>query len=63
MMRSAEVLRNSEEYLNGLISGYAKQVLTKLNEAVEIDTIELIKENILDLFVNDPVEGWLHHTA
>lgn len=46
-----------------MICGYAKQVLTKLSEVVEIDAVELIKENILDMFVNDPIQGWLHHTA
>lgn len=54
-----QVLKSIEECFQGLICEYAKQVLTRLSEIVETDALKLIKENILDAFVNDPVEGWM----
>lgn len=41
IIKSQEIFKNSEEYLNGLISSYSKQVLTKINQSSDI--IELIK--------------------
>ena len=42
-MSLQDIFKNAEECLQGLISGYAKQVLTKMSEVVEIDVIELVK--------------------
>lgn len=47
-----------EKKLEGIIYVHAKQCLTKLASSVsEVDNIKLIKETILDLFINNPISG------
>lgn len=55
----AEVYRAAQECLSGLVCGYSKILLTRLSEIVEVDSIGLIRENIQDRFVKDPVRGWM----
>lgn len=58
-MSLADIYKASQECLSGLVCGYAKRLLTRLSEVVEVDSIGLIRENIQDRFVKDPVRGWI----
>lgn len=47
-----------EKKLEGMIYIYSKQCLTKLATTVsEVDNLKLLKETILDLFINNPISG------
>lgn len=59
-MTTDEIYRNIEECLNGVICGYSKLLLTKLSEVVKVDSMGLIRENIMDRYVKDPIKGWMN---
>ncbi len=43
-----------------MIYGYSKLCLTQLTSVSNLDQTKLIKETIADLFIHDPISGWLH---
>lgn len=51
----AEIDRN----VKGMIYGYSKLCLTQLTSVSNLDQEKLIKETITDLFIHDPISGWL----
>jgi hypothetical protein len=59
-MTLPEIYHATENCLNGVICGYSKQLLSKLSETVDVDSVGLIRENIQDRFVKDPISGWLN---
>ena len=46
-----------------MIYGYSKLCLTQLTSVTELDQSKLIKETIADLFIHDPISGWLSKPA
>ncbi len=42
-----------------MIYGYSKLCLTQLTSVSDLDQTKLIKETIADLFIHDPISGWL----
>jgi len=48
-----------EKNIKGMIYGYSKLCLTQLTSVSDLDQNKLIKETIGDLFINDPISGWL----
>jgi len=59
-MTLQEVYRSAEDCLEGVVCGYSKRLLSRLSDIVEVDSLGLLRENIRDRFVRDPVKGWLH---
>ncbi len=43
-----------------MIYGYSKLCLTQLTAVSNLDQTKLIRETIADLFIHDPISGWLH---
>lgn len=48
-----------EKNIKGMIYGYSKLCLTQLTSVSNLDQTKLIKETIADLFIHDPISGWL----
>lgn len=48
-----------ENNIKGMIYGYSKLCLTQLTSVSDLDQTKLIKETIADLFIHDPISGWL----
>lgn len=42
-----------------MIYGYSKLCLTQLTTVSDLDQSKLIKETIADLFIHNPISGWL----
>ena len=51
-----------EKNLKGMIYVYSKQCLTQLTSVSHLDESKLIKETIADMFIHDPISGWLKKT-
>jgi hypothetical protein len=48
-----------ERNIKGMIYGYSKLCLTQLTSVSDLDQTKLIKETIADLFLHEPIAGWL----
>ena len=48
-----------QKNIKGMIYGYSKLCLTQLTSVSDLDQTKLIKETIADLFIHNPISGWL----
>ena len=55
---SNEIQKN----LQGMIYGYSKLCLTQLTSVSNLDETKLIKQTITDMFINNPISGWLQQS-